>query len=194
MRYANLNGHDHTYERFAPQTPSGELDGGGLRQFIVANGGKSRSACHRRAHREVANAKLLRGAAATAEQLREGRRARGGQALHRLGLDALPLGHVRGARGLRRAAVGDGRADERRADLPKGSGGLRLRWVFVPLVVALLAWVLPLALGSAAGSPGGSGGGGAPAWVFVSYVVSGVALLAFIALLCAWVALGRRRR
>jgi hypothetical protein len=78
--------------------------------------------------------------------------------------------------------------------LPKGSGGLRLRWVFVPLVVALLAWVLPLALGSAAGSPGGSGGGGAPAWVFVSYVVSGVALLAFIALLCAWVALGRRRR
>ena len=67
MRYANLNGHDHTYERFAPQTPSGELDGGGgLHQFIVANGGKSRSACHRRAHREVANAKHLRGAAATA--------------------------------------------------------------------------------------------------------------------------------
>ena len=44
MRYANLvvNGHDHTYERFAPQTRSGELDGGGgLRQFIGGTRGKS---------------------------------------------------------------------------------------------------------------------------------------------------------
>jgi ABC-type transporter MlaC component len=35
-----LNGHDHVYERFAPQTPSGEPDPGrGLRQFTVGTGG-----------------------------------------------------------------------------------------------------------------------------------------------------------
>jgi len=35
-------GHDHSYERFAPQTPRGELDrAGGVRQFVVGTGGKS---------------------------------------------------------------------------------------------------------------------------------------------------------
>ena len=35
-----LNGHDHVYERFAPQTPSGERDPvRGLRQFTVGTGG-----------------------------------------------------------------------------------------------------------------------------------------------------------
>jgi hypothetical protein len=35
-----LAGHDHTYERFAPQTPAGELDmSRGLRQFVVGTGG-----------------------------------------------------------------------------------------------------------------------------------------------------------
>jgi len=29
--------------------------------------------------------------------------------------------------------------------------------------------------------------------VFATYIVAGLALLAFIALLCAWLALGRRR-
>jgi acid phosphatase type 7 len=37
-----LNGHDHNYERFAPQNPSGTLDRArGIRQFVVGTGGKS---------------------------------------------------------------------------------------------------------------------------------------------------------
>jgi len=38
-----LSGHDHTYERFAPQTPTGAFDPGrGIRQFVAGMGGKSR--------------------------------------------------------------------------------------------------------------------------------------------------------
>ena len=37
-----LTGHEHLYERFAPQTPSGVADPDGIRQFIVGTGGKSR--------------------------------------------------------------------------------------------------------------------------------------------------------
>ena len=37
-----LNGHDHDYERFAPQTPAGVADPvTGIRQFVVGTGGKS---------------------------------------------------------------------------------------------------------------------------------------------------------
>ena len=37
-----ISGHDHDYERFAPQTPSGSLDPvRGIRQFVVGTGGKS---------------------------------------------------------------------------------------------------------------------------------------------------------
>jgi hypothetical protein len=37
-----LNGHDHIYERFAPQTPTGALDSTrGIQEFIVGTGGKS---------------------------------------------------------------------------------------------------------------------------------------------------------
>jgi hypothetical protein len=37
-----LNGHDHDYERFAPQTPSGDADPvNGIREFVVGTGGKS---------------------------------------------------------------------------------------------------------------------------------------------------------
>ncbi|EPX64128.1 Alkaline phosphatase [Cystobacter fuscus DSM 2262] len=37
-----LAGHDHFYERFAPQTPGGEVDAGrGLREFVVGTGGRS---------------------------------------------------------------------------------------------------------------------------------------------------------
>ncbi|MEX1008308.1 MAG: Calx-beta domain-containing protein [Acidimicrobiia bacterium] len=37
-----LNGHDHDYERFAPQNPSGVADGArGVRQFVVGSGGRS---------------------------------------------------------------------------------------------------------------------------------------------------------
>jgi hypothetical protein len=37
-----LSGHDHTYERFAPQTPTGQAaPGRGIRQFVVGTGGAS---------------------------------------------------------------------------------------------------------------------------------------------------------
>jgi acid phosphatase type 7 len=37
-----LNGHDHSYERFAPQNPSGKLDTArGIREFVVGTGGGS---------------------------------------------------------------------------------------------------------------------------------------------------------
>jgi hypothetical protein len=37
-----LSGHDHLYERFAPQTPEGAADAArGLRQFVVGTGGKT---------------------------------------------------------------------------------------------------------------------------------------------------------
>ena len=37
-----INGHEHNYERFAPQTPSGELDAQyGIRQIIAGTGGES---------------------------------------------------------------------------------------------------------------------------------------------------------
>jgi hypothetical protein len=37
-----LSGHDHDYERFAPQTPTGAFDAArGLREFVVGTGGKS---------------------------------------------------------------------------------------------------------------------------------------------------------
>lgn len=40
-----LAGHDHLYERFAPQNPAGGLDlAAGLRQFVVGTGGKKRYA------------------------------------------------------------------------------------------------------------------------------------------------------
>ena len=37
-----LAGHDHGYERFAPQNPAGGADGArGIREFVVGKGGKS---------------------------------------------------------------------------------------------------------------------------------------------------------
>jgi acid phosphatase type 7 len=37
-----LNGHDHNYQRFAPQDPGGSADPeGGIRQFVVGTGGRS---------------------------------------------------------------------------------------------------------------------------------------------------------
>lgn len=35
-----LAGHDHLYERFAPQTPAGAADPAGIRQFVAGTGGK----------------------------------------------------------------------------------------------------------------------------------------------------------
>jgi hypothetical protein len=34
-----LNGHDHIYERFAPQNPNGQADARGIREFVVGTGG-----------------------------------------------------------------------------------------------------------------------------------------------------------
>jgi hypothetical protein len=39
-----LVGHQHIYERFRPQTPSGAASANGVRQFIVGTGGRSQSA------------------------------------------------------------------------------------------------------------------------------------------------------
>ncbi|HEU5183560.1 MAG TPA: Ig-like domain-containing protein [Gemmatimonadaceae bacterium] len=36
-----IHGHDHSYQRFAPQTPGGVLDAAGIRQFTVGTGGTS---------------------------------------------------------------------------------------------------------------------------------------------------------
>ena len=36
-----LNGHDHDYERFAPQTPDETANAQGIREFVVGTGGKS---------------------------------------------------------------------------------------------------------------------------------------------------------
>ena len=38
-----LNGHDHVYERFAQQSPTGAADPNGLREFVVGTGGASHS-------------------------------------------------------------------------------------------------------------------------------------------------------
>lgn len=50
-----LNGHEHIYERFAPQDAQGRLDErGGVREFIVGTGGKS----HHTVTRTVANSQV----------------------------------------------------------------------------------------------------------------------------------------
>ena len=36
-----LNGHEHTYERFAPQTPAAVASPSGIRQFIAGTGGRA---------------------------------------------------------------------------------------------------------------------------------------------------------
>ena len=53
-----INGHDHDYERFAPQDPNGESDpGGGIRQFVVGTGGRS----HRSFGAPIANSEVRNG-------------------------------------------------------------------------------------------------------------------------------------
>jgi hypothetical protein len=36
-----LGGHDHTYERFGPQTPAAQASSTGIREFVVGTGGKA---------------------------------------------------------------------------------------------------------------------------------------------------------
>jgi acid phosphatase type 7 len=52
-----VNGHDHDYERFAPQNPSGEADSAwGIRQFVVGTGGGERLPLGKiKAHSQVRN-------------------------------------------------------------------------------------------------------------------------------------------
>jgi hypothetical protein len=52
-----VNGHDHDYERFAPQTPTGATDTArGIREFVVGTGGASHYAIGARvANSEVAD-------------------------------------------------------------------------------------------------------------------------------------------
>jgi acid phosphatase type 7 len=50
-----LNGHDHDYERFAPQTPDGVKASDGIREFVVGTGGAS----HGSAGPRAANSELF---------------------------------------------------------------------------------------------------------------------------------------
>jgi len=51
-----LVGHDHNYERFAPQTSTGVADANGIREFVVGTGGRSlRSFSTIRANSQVRN-------------------------------------------------------------------------------------------------------------------------------------------
>lgn len=51
-----LNGHDHNYERYAPQNPAGQADPAhGIREFIVGTGGDSHTALQPNATGTVAN-------------------------------------------------------------------------------------------------------------------------------------------
>ena len=56
-----LTGHDHSYERFAPQTATGVADPvRGIRQFVVGTGGRSHYRWARSANSEVFNGDLRR--------------------------------------------------------------------------------------------------------------------------------------
>jgi hypothetical protein len=48
-----LNGHEHLYERFAPQTPAGVANPDGIRQITAGTGGKSRHGLARTAPRNA---------------------------------------------------------------------------------------------------------------------------------------------
>ena len=54
-----LSGHEHNYERFAPQAPDGSADSArGIREFVVGTGGGS----HYAGHRAIANSQVFDGA------------------------------------------------------------------------------------------------------------------------------------
>ena len=53
-----LNGHEHNYERFAPQSPTGTADGtNGIREFVVGTGGES----HYTGMSPIANSQVFNG-------------------------------------------------------------------------------------------------------------------------------------
>jgi hypothetical protein len=51
-----VNGHDHLYERFAPQSADGRAVPGGIREFVVGTGG---AGLHRIVRRHKANSDFL---------------------------------------------------------------------------------------------------------------------------------------
>jgi Big-like domain-containing protein/calcineurin-like phosphoesterase family protein len=54
-----LSGHEHNYERFAPQTPTGAADAArGIREFVVGTGGAS----HYSGHSAIPNSQVFNGA------------------------------------------------------------------------------------------------------------------------------------
>ena len=75
-----LSGHEHNYERFAPQDPNGSPDGQrGTRQFVVGTGGASHDSFGTPPISEVRKAETRRAGADTAsEWVRLGIRFRGG--------------------------------------------------------------------------------------------------------------------
>ncbi len=77
-----LGGHAHHYERFAPQTPSGQEDQAqGIREFVVGTGGNGLNSFGTvKANSQVRNANTLRRAEADAapHQLQLGVCPRGG--------------------------------------------------------------------------------------------------------------------
>ena len=50
-----INGHDHHYERFAPQDPKGKADPNGIREFVVGTGGGGQYEFRRSPNSEVRN-------------------------------------------------------------------------------------------------------------------------------------------
>ena len=90
-----LAGHTHNYERFAPQGATGALNNStGVREFVVGTGGANfASASSPIAKQPGPPEHYVRRARALAarHQLRLAVRSRGGEDVHRLGLDGLSL-------------------------------------------------------------------------------------------------------
>ena len=90
-----LVGHDHSYERFAPQTPTGVADATrGIRQFVVGTGGRSHYALGTvQPNSQVYNGDTWRCAQADSrtDELFLGVRAGCGRIVYRLGHRRLPL-------------------------------------------------------------------------------------------------------
>jgi hypothetical protein len=81
-----LNGHDHIYERFAPQTPGGTVDNvRGIREFIVGSGGANHTTITTiAANSEVRNADTFGVLKLTLPTSYDCSSPRGGKDLHRL--------------------------------------------------------------------------------------------------------------
>ena len=82
-----LIGHDHIYERFAPQTPTGDANSArGIRQFVIGSGGANHTAWGTiRANSQARNNDTfgVLNLDAQAHGLRMGVRTRGWQDVHR---------------------------------------------------------------------------------------------------------------